>query len=74
MLGFIANAEPDEPVAEEELEAARWFSADEVRVGLANDWASADAEGEGIVLSSPISIARHVIRAWLAEHDARAAS
>ena len=49
-------------------------SADEVRVGLANDWASADAEGEGIVLSSPISIARHVIRAWLAEHDARAAS
>lgn len=73
MLGFIANAEPDEPVAEEELEAARWFSADEVRVGLANDWASADAEGEGIVLSSPISIARHVIHAWLAEHDARAA-
>jgi hypothetical protein len=71
MLGFIANAEPDEPVAEEELEAARWFSADEVRAGLANDWASADAEGEGIVLSSPISIARHVIRAWLAEHDAR---
>jgi len=25
-------------------------------------------------LSSPISIARHVIHAWLAEHDARAAS
>ena len=73
MLGFIANAEPDEPVAEEELEAARWFSAEEVRAGLANDWATADAEGEGIVLSSPISIARHVIRAWLAEHDARAA-
>ncbi len=73
MLGFIADADPDEPVAGEELEAARWFSADEVRVGLANDWASADAEGEGIVLSSPISISRHVIHAWLAEHDARLA-
>ena len=73
MLGFIANAEPDEPVAEQELEAARWFTAEEVRAGLANDWASADTEGEGVVLSSPISIARHVIRAWLCEHDARAA-
>ena len=70
MLGFIAQAEPDEPVANDELEAARWFTADEVRAGLENDWAKADVEGEGIVLSSPISIARHVIRAWLAEHDA----
>lgn len=70
MLGFIAEAEDDEPVAGDELEQARWFDADSVRAGLANDWAQADAEGEGIVLSSPISIARHVIRAWLAEHDA----
>ena len=60
-------------MAEEELEAARWFTAEDVRAGLANDWATAGAEGEGIVLSSPISIARHVIRAWLAEHDARRA-
>ena len=71
MLGFIADAEADTPVANEELEDARWFDADEVRAGLRNDWAKADAEGEGIVLSSPISIARHVIRAWLDEHDAR---
>ncbi len=70
MLGFIAEAEADEPVAGDELEQARWFDADTVRAGLQNDWAKADAEGEGIVLSSPISIARHVIRAWLAEHDA----
>lgn len=68
MLGFIAEAEADEPVANDELEAARWFGADEVRAGLANDWAKADADGEGIVLSPPISIARHVIGAWLAEH------
>ncbi|QIL19793.1 NAD(+) diphosphatase [Thermomonas sp. HDW16] len=70
MLGFIAEAEADTPVANDELEDARWFTVDEVRAGLQNDWAKADAEGEGIVLSSPISIARHVIRAWLAEQDA----
>jgi NAD+ diphosphatase len=68
MLGFIADAEPDVPVANDELEDARWFSVDDVRTGLANDWAKADTEGEGIVLSPPISIARHVIGAWLAEH------
>ena len=74
MLGFIADAEPDEPVPTDELESARWFSADEVRAGLANDWATAETAGEGIVLSSPISIARHVIHAWLQAHDAREAA
>jgi len=69
MLGFIADAEADDPVANDELEDARWFGIDEVRAGLADDWAKADAEGDGIVLSSPISIARHVIRAWLAERE-----
>ena len=73
MLGFIADADADAPVAGDELEAARWFSANEVRAGLANDWASADAQGEGIVLPSPVSIARHVIGAWLEAHDARSA-
>lgn len=70
MLGFIAQAEPDVPHATEELEDARWFSAEDVRAGLARDWRDADGEGEGIVLSSPISIARHVMRCWLAERDA----
>ncbi|GAB1406169.1 NAD(+) diphosphatase [Thermomonas brevis] len=70
MLGFIAQGEPDLPQAREELEDARWFDAEAVRAGLARDWTDADPAGEGIVLSSPISIARHVIRAWLAEHDA----
>ena len=70
MLGFIARAEPDVPRASEELEDARWFSADEVRAGLECDWREADGEGEGIVLSSPVSISRHVIRCWLDEHDA----
>jgi NAD+ diphosphatase len=70
MLGFIAEAEADAPVASDELEQAQWFTADEVRTGLRNDWTRADADGDGIVLSPPISIARHVIRAWLAERDA----
>lgn len=71
MLGFIAHARPDVPHASEELEDARWFGAEDVRAGLARDWKTAEDAGEGIVLSSPISIARHVIACWLDEHDAR---
>jgi NAD+ diphosphatase len=67
MLGFIAHAEPDEPQAGEELEDVRWFGADEVRAGLAADWAQADADGEGIILSAPISISRWLVERWLAE-------
>jgi NAD+ diphosphatase len=69
MLGFIAQAEPDVPQAGDELEEARWFDAGEVRAGLAADWAHASAEGEGIVLSAPISIARWLVERWLAEHS-----
>ncbi|MGN6112418.1 MAG: NAD(+) diphosphatase [Luteimonas sp.] len=67
MLGFIALAEPDEPQAGEELEDARWFDADEVRAGLAAGRANADAAGEGIILSAPISISRWLAERWLAE-------
>jgi NAD+ diphosphatase len=69
MLGFIAEAEPDEPQAHEELEAAAWFSAEDVRAALQRDWMDASVEGEGIVLASPVSIARHVIRYWLDTYD-----
>lgn len=74
MLGFIAHAEAETPQAGDELEAARWFSAEQVRAGLAADWANAQADGDGIVLSSPISIARHIIQVWLDEHDAARAN
>ena len=67
MLGFIARAEPDEPQAGDELEDVRWFEADEVRAGLAADWTNADADGEGIILSAPISISRWLVERWLAE-------
>lgn len=68
MLGFLAEAEPDPPRAGDELEDARWFGADEVRAGLARPWTPADGADEdaGIVLSSPISIARWLIEQWLA--------
>lgn len=66
MLGFIALAEPDEPVAGDELEDVRWFEADEVREGLAADWSKAEAEGEGIILSAPVSISRWLAERWLA--------
>lgn len=72
MLGFIAHADPDTPRASEELEDACWFSAEDVRAGLARDWRDADTEGEGIVLSSPISIARYVMQCWLEAFDAAA--
>jgi hypothetical protein len=38
-----------------------------VRAGLAADWAQADADGEGIILSAPISISRWLVERWLAE-------
>ena len=70
MLGFIARAEPDPPQPGVEIEVVRWFDAEEVRAALARDWNDADGPGDDIVLPSPISIARHVIRAWLDEYDA----
>lgn len=75
MLGFLADAEPDEPVAGDELEDVRWFGAEEVRAGLACDWnapveAGPLAEDEpGITLSPPISIARWLVEQWLADYD-----
>jgi NAD+ diphosphatase len=73
MLGFLAHAHPDEPVAGDELEDVRWFDADEVRAGLARDWATPMADDEpGIALSPPISIARWLVERWLAEYGARA--
>jgi NAD+ diphosphatase len=66
MLGFLAEAGPDVPVAGDELEDVRWFDADTIRAGLARDWTAAPGEDEaGIALSAPISIARWLIESWL---------
>jgi len=69
MLGFLAQAHPDEPVAGDELEDVRWFDVDAVRAGLARDWATPMADDEpGIALSPPISIARWLVERWLEEY------
>lgn len=65
MLGFLAEAEPDEPRPGDELEDVRWFEAGEVRAGLATPWSETPPEG-AIALSTPTSIARWLIRQWLA--------
>jgi NAD+ diphosphatase len=70
MLGFLAEAEPDTPVAGDELENVRWFDAEEVRDGLSREWAATDDGSDRIVLSSPISIARWLITQWLATQPA----
>ncbi|MEO6138920.1 MAG: NAD(+) diphosphatase [Luteimonas sp.] len=72
MLGFMAEAEPDDPVVGDELEDARWFDIDSVRAGLARDWKTKMADDEpGISLSPPVSISRWLIEQWLAEYAMR---
>jgi NAD+ diphosphatase len=71
MLGFIAQAEPDDPVIGEELEDARWFSPGDVRQGLARGSEPLADDVPGIVLSPSISIARWLVEQWLAEVDGR---
>jgi NAD+ diphosphatase len=59
MLGFGADAHPDPPQVDGELEDARWFSVDEI--GAARE---RGGEGDGILLSPRISIARSLIEHW----------
>lgn len=73
MLGFAADAEADEPHVGDELEDARWFTADDVRRARERgEWGSDRDDGEGPVLSPSISISRWLIEQWLAaQPDAR---
>jgi len=68
MLGFCAHAEPDPPQVDGELEDARWFAFDEIDAALARGDAS---EGDGLLLSPSISIARALIEHWHAGMRAR---
>jgi NAD+ diphosphatase len=61
MLGFVADAEPDPPQADDELEDARWFTRDEVGAALRGE-----TKDEGLLLSPSISISRWLIEAWYA--------
>ena len=70
MLGFLALAEPDAPVAGEELEDVRWFGADEVRTGLGRDGTIPLRDDEpGILMSPSISISRWLAQEWLRMFD-----
>ena len=71
MLGFLADAHPDEPVPGDELEDVRWFGADCVRAALGRDW-NAPPVDDQIALSTPISISRWLIEQWLAGVDRQA--
>lgn len=61
MLGFCAEAEPDPPQVDGELEDARWFTFEEIDAALARDGGD---DGEGLLLSPSISIARALIEHW----------
>jgi NAD+ diphosphatase len=62
MLGFAADAEPDPPRVDGELEEARWFDLEEIAAARQR---KGDDES-GILLSPRISIARSLIEHWYA--------
>lgn len=67
MLGFSAEAEPDEPRADDELEDARWFTVEEIGRALERG----ESETGGLLLSPRLSIARALIEYWYREQQAR---
>ena len=65
MIGCIAESLTEDLVVDtEELESARWFSRDEVRLILSG------THPDGIVCPPPIAIAHHLIRAWAIDGEA----
>ena len=60
MLGFEAWAEYGPLQVDDELEEARWFTHRELRDGLAK---------REIAIPAPVTIAHHLIQAWLAEES-----
>ena len=67
MLGCYAEASADapDPQVDDELEAARWFSADEVRAGLAASDAPPADPPPPLAFAPRLSIARALIEAWV---------
>ena len=61
MLGFVAEAAPDAPVAGDELEDARWFTRAEVDLALRGE-----SPPGGLRLSPSISISRWLVERWFA--------
>ena len=65
MLGFIADAYPDLPQVDGELEDARWFSVEEIAAARLRE--GSEAQDGGVLLSPRISIARSLIEYWYAQ-------
>ena len=61
MLGFVAEAEADDPVAGDELEDVRWFTRAEVDLALRGE-----SPPGGLRLSPSISISRWLVERWFA--------
>nr|WP_231118335.1 NAD(+) diphosphatase [Lysobacter silvisoli] len=72
MLGFFADAVPGEPQVGDELEEARWFTAEEVRQAQRRGERPPAEDDEGPLLSPSISISRWLIDRWLAAAEERA--
>ena len=62
---FVAEAEPDAPVAGDELEDARWFTREEVGLALRGE-----SPPGGLRLSPSISISRWLVERWYAGETA----
>ena len=71
MLGFSAEAEPDEPVFGDELEDARWFTFAQVDAALRAD-RSGNTDDAPFLLSPRLSISRWLVERWHAQAAARA--
>lgn len=76
MLGFCAQADPEQPLVftDGEIAEAHWFTRDEVRTALAaGGWRTRPEEGEvapaggaRLLLPGSISIARTIMESWVA--------
>src|SRR5690606_37591344 len=66
MLGFAARADRDAPLtlAEGEIEAARWFTREEVRAAFARAYEPRANGDGGLRLPGNSSIARLMLEAW----------
>jgi NAD+ diphosphatase len=64
MVGFLAEANADDPQVGDELEDARWFDAEQIRAALAGE-----DDGAGPLLSPSISISRWLMQQWLQEQS-----
>ncbi|MDI5937828.1 NAD(+) diphosphatase, partial [Micromonospora sp. DH15] len=69
MLGFVALADPAQPVRVDptEIAYARWFSRREIGAALAGRPVAVDG-GEHLLLPPPSSIALFLIHRWLDGH------